>query len=55
MASILAAPCSLTEAIHQTRELLIRAAERTARTIDIGLQLQPAFQPVRRNPHLFAA
>ena len=55
MASILAAPCSLIEAIHQTRELLIRAAERTARTIDIGLQLQPAFQPVRRKPHLFAA
>jgi len=43
MASILAAPCSLGEAIQQARELLIRAAERTARTIAIGLQLQQSF------------
>lgn len=55
MASILTAPCSLTEAIHQARELLIRAAERTARTIDIGLQLQPAFQPIQRKAQALPA
>ena len=47
MASILTAPCSLNEAISQARELLIRAAESTARTIGIGLQLQQTLQVLR--------
>lgn len=38
-ASILTAPCSLSEAITQAHELLVRAAEQTARMLLIGRQL----------------
>jgi glycerate kinase len=37
--SILAFPCSLTEAIGQARELLVRAAEHTARLLTVGRHL----------------
>jgi glycerate 2-kinase len=49
-ASILSAPCSLTEAIAQARELLVRAAEQTARMLLIGQQLGAPGSPMPLRP-----
>ncbi len=51
-ASILSAPCSLTEAIAQAHELLTRAAEQTARMLLIGQQLGALHQGTSRRTQL---